>query len=165
MLGRGHSLTDPRGPVWVRIPYLLRRIFSQLMQSLGASDWHPQLAVSSADGSVTTTNMLRSTRKGGGMVCNLTLFLVHVLKTEQPFFTHKIFQMDYSRDTKEYRMLENFYPTVSECLHLIIAQGTDRCPRKSSIGQVRSRTPKLRALLPLLQREPQPGPHKWAYTK
>lgn len=30
----------------------------------------------------------------------------------QPFFIHKIFQIDYSRNSGEYRMLENFLPHV-----------------------------------------------------
>ncbi|KAK0439584.1 hypothetical protein EV421DRAFT_2010452 [Armillaria borealis] len=78
MLGRGHTLMEPQGPVWC----------------LSASDYHPQLAVASADGACSTTNMLRSTRRGGSV----------------PFFIHKIYQLDYSRKSKEYRMLERFLP-------------------------------------------------------
>ncbi|TRM55617.1 WD40-repeat-containing domain protein [Schizophyllum amplum] len=78
MLGRGHLLVEPQGPVW----------------SVSASDYHPQMAVASADGTCLTTNMLRGTRKGGSV----------------PFFYHKIFQVDYSRKTGEYRMLERFLP-------------------------------------------------------
>ncbi|PPQ78436.1 hypothetical protein CVT25_011881 [Psilocybe cyanescens] len=81
MLGRGHSLFEPLGPVW----------------SVHASDFHPQLAVGASDGTFSTTNMLRSTRRGGSV----------------PFFVHKIFQMDYSRNTKEYRMLDHFLPQES----------------------------------------------------
>ncbi|KAG6854374.1 hypothetical protein C0991_007365 [Blastosporella zonata] len=51
MLGRGHTLLEPQGPVW----------------SVNASDFHPQLAVGSADGCCTTTNSLRSTRRGGSV--------------------------------------------------------------------------------------------------
>ncbi|KAF8912236.1 hypothetical protein CPB84DRAFT_1841910 [Gymnopilus junonius] len=79
MLGRGHSLFEPQGP------------------SVHASDYHPQLAVGASDGSCSTTNLLRSTRRGGSV----------------PFFVHKIFQMDYSRNTKEYRMLDRFLPQES----------------------------------------------------
>ncbi|KAG6369764.1 hypothetical protein JVT61DRAFT_13581 [Boletus reticuloceps] len=78
MLGRGHILMEPDGPVW----------------SVSASDYHPQLAVGSADGSCTTTNTLKSTRRGGIV----------------PFLVHKIYQLDYSRKTGEFRMLEHFLP-------------------------------------------------------
>ncbi|KAF9023472.1 hypothetical protein BDZ89DRAFT_1136660 [Hymenopellis radicata] len=53
-------------------------------------DMHPQLAVARADGALSTTNMLRSTRRGGSV----------------PFWIHKIYQLDYSRKTGEFRMLE-----------------------------------------------------------
>ncbi|CAA7271073.1 unnamed protein product [Cyclocybe aegerita] len=81
MLARGHSLFEPQGPVW----------------SINASDYHPQLAVGAADGSCSTTNTLRATRRGGAA----------------PFFVHKIFQMDYSRNAKEFRMLDHFLPQES----------------------------------------------------
>ncbi|EGN95833.1 hypothetical protein SERLA73DRAFT_187061 [Serpula lacrymans var. lacrymans S7.3] len=80
MLGRGHVLLEPNGPVW----------------SVSGSDYHPQLAVGSADGACLTTNTLRATRRGG------------------PFFVHKIFQLDYSRNTGEFRMLEHFLPQESQ---------------------------------------------------
>ncbi|KAF9268824.1 hypothetical protein L218DRAFT_533061 [Marasmius fiardii PR-910] len=76
MLGRGHLLMEPQGPVW----------------SIDASDYHPQLVVGSADGSCTTTNTLRSTRRDGPV----------------PFLIHKIYQMDYNRNLKEFRMLDKF---------------------------------------------------------
>ncbi|KAH7906081.1 hypothetical protein BJ138DRAFT_1016773 [Hygrophoropsis aurantiaca] len=82
MLGRGHVLLEPGGPVW----------------SVDASDYHPQLAVGSADGTCITTNMLRSTRRGGAV----------------PFFVHKIYQLDYSRKSGEYRMLERFLPQETQ---------------------------------------------------
>ncbi|KAJ7644297.1 hypothetical protein FB45DRAFT_1053081, partial [Roridomyces roridus] len=82
MLGRGHILMEPQGPIW----------------SLSASDYHPQLAVGSADGVCSTTNALRSTRRGGSV----------------PFFVHKIYQLDYSRKTQELRMLERFYPLEAQ---------------------------------------------------
>ncbi|RDB22994.1 Transcription factor tau subunit sfc6 [Hypsizygus marmoreus] len=82
MLGRGHTLLEPQGPVW----------------SVSASDLHPQLAVGSADGSCTTTNSLRSTRRGGSV----------------PFFIHKIYQLDYSRKTGVYRMLDRFLPQETQ---------------------------------------------------
>ncbi|KAJ7069958.1 hypothetical protein C8F01DRAFT_1246117 [Mycena amicta] len=78
MLGRGHILMEPEGPIW----------------SLNASEYHPSVAVGSADGVCSTTNALRSTRRGGSV----------------PFFVHKIFQLDYSRTSKQFRMLEQFFP-------------------------------------------------------
>ncbi|KAJ3934834.1 MAG: hypothetical protein NXY57DRAFT_1053525 [Lentinula lateritia] len=82
MLGRGHMLVEPQGPVW----------------TISASDLHPQLAVGAADGTCTTTNLLRSTRRGGSV----------------PFFAHKIYQLDYNRTTKEFRMLEQFLPKETQ---------------------------------------------------
>ncbi|KAG1890874.1 hypothetical protein F4604DRAFT_1567577 [Suillus subluteus] len=65
--------------------------------SVSASDYHAQLAVGSADGSCVTTNTLKSTRRGGS-----------------PFFFHKIFQLDYSRKTGEFRMLDHFLPQETQ---------------------------------------------------
>ncbi|KAI0636554.1 hypothetical protein C8Q77DRAFT_1093294 [Trametes polyzona] len=81
-LGRGHTVLEPNGPIW----------------SLSASDYHPQLAIGVTDGSVLTTNTMRTTRRGG---------LV-------PFLEHKIYQLDYSRSVGEYRMLENFLPQETQ---------------------------------------------------
>ncbi|KAH9931712.1 uncharacterized protein BXZ73DRAFT_90130 [Epithele typhae] len=81
-LGRGHTVLEPGGPAW----------------SLAASEHHPQLAIGATDGSLLTTNTLRSTRRGG---------LV-------PFLEHKIYQLDYSRTLGEYRMLENFLPQETQ---------------------------------------------------
>ncbi|RXW16627.1 hypothetical protein EST38_g9226 [Candolleomyces aberdarensis] len=52
MLGRGHTLLEPLGPVWC----------------VHASEYHPQLAVAAADGTCSTSNMLRSPRRGGSVV-------------------------------------------------------------------------------------------------
>ncbi|KAF9006150.1 hypothetical protein BDQ17DRAFT_1352845 [Cyathus striatus] len=92
MLGRGHTLLEPQG--------LFGYGFCMLIcQTVHASDYHPQLAVGSADGTCSTTNTLKSTRRGGSV----------------PFFLHKIYQMDYSRNTKEFRMVErnNRPPTAT----------------------------------------------------
>ncbi|THH29848.1 hypothetical protein EUX98_g4355 [Antrodiella citrinella] len=62
--------------------------------SIKSSDYHPQIAVGASDGSCHTTNTVRSTRRGGAVA----------------FFVHKIYQLDYSRKTGEYRMLERFLP-------------------------------------------------------
>ncbi|KZV71848.1 hypothetical protein PENSPDRAFT_650271 [Peniophora sp. CONT] len=78
MMGRGHLLLEPAGPVW----------------SASASEYHPQLAVGSADGSCIIANMLRSSRRGG-MV---------------PFFQHRLFQLDYSRTDGRLRMLDHLRP-------------------------------------------------------
>ncbi|KAH9079690.1 hypothetical protein EDB83DRAFT_2514204 [Lactarius deliciosus] len=77
-LGRGHALMDPSGPVW----------------DVSASDYHPQLAVGSADGSCYTTNGLRATRRGGYV----------------PFLVHRVYQLDYSRTADSYRMLDRLKP-------------------------------------------------------
>ncbi|CAK5284390.1 unnamed protein product [Mycena citricolor] len=80
LLGRGHTLIEPEGP------------------SVHASDFHPQLAIGSADGVCSTTNMLRSNRRSGSV----------------PFFVHKIYQLDYNRKTEEFRMLEHFLPLEAQ---------------------------------------------------
>ncbi|KAG2355859.1 hypothetical protein BDR07DRAFT_1492612 [Suillus spraguei] len=69
-----------------------------LTDQCGASDYHAQLAIGSADGSCVTTNTLKSTRRGGSV----------------PFFVHKIFQLDYSRKTGEFRMLDHFLPQETQ---------------------------------------------------
>jgi len=61
--------------------------------SIGISNYHPHVAVGSADGTCQTTNMAKNLRRG-----------------TVPYFAYKIFQLDYSRTLKEYRMLENFLP-------------------------------------------------------
>ncbi|KAJ2933737.1 hypothetical protein H1R20_g3376, partial [Candolleomyces eurysporus] len=55
MLGRGHTLLEPLGPVWC----------------VHASEYHPQLAVAAADGTCSTSNMLRSPRRGGSVVSQI----------------------------------------------------------------------------------------------
>ncbi|TFK90283.1 hypothetical protein K466DRAFT_543680 [Polyporus arcularius HHB13444] len=82
MLGRGHTILEPNGPIW----------------SLAASDHHPQLAIGVTDGSCMTTNTMRTTRRGGLI----------------PFLEHKIYQLDYSRALREYRMLEHFLPKETQ---------------------------------------------------
>ncbi|KZV92898.1 hypothetical protein EXIGLDRAFT_749456 [Exidia glandulosa HHB12029] len=62
--------------------------------SLATSDYHPQLASGGADGSCVTTNIARAAKRG----------------ISAPFFYHKIYQLDYSRKTGVFRMLENFVP-------------------------------------------------------
>ncbi|KAN0116627.1 hypothetical protein V8E52_005771 [Russula decolorans] len=77
-LGRGHALLDPGGPVWI----------------VSVSDYHPQLAVGSADGTCCTTNGLRGTRRGGYV----------------PFLVYRVYQLDYSRTDKRFRMLDRLKP-------------------------------------------------------
>jgi transcription factor C subunit 6 len=118
MLGRGHVLFEPDGPVWVRLysSNLAQRIYTDdsQFQSVHASDYHPQLALGCSDGTCSTTNTLRSTRRGGSVVCSIHLIdrIVTNSPSIQPFFVHKIYQMDYSRNTDELRMLEQFLPVV-----------------------------------------------------
>lgn len=78
LLNKGHTLLDPDGPIW----------------DVSASDYHPQIAVAVADGSMITTNSMRNTRRGGAV----------------PFLSHVIYQMDYSPRTGEYRMLDYLKP-------------------------------------------------------
>ncbi|CAL1705390.1 unnamed protein product [Somion occarium] len=94
MLGRGHRLLEPEGPIW----------------SVAASDYHPQLAIGVADGSCMTTNTMRSTRRGG-MV---------------PFLAHKVYQLDYSRQFQEYRMLEHFLPQETTDRPSVVRGGGER---------------------------------------
>ncbi|KAI0050874.1 hypothetical protein FA95DRAFT_1587504 [Auriscalpium vulgare] len=103
MLGRGHTLMEPAGPVW----------------SLGTSDYHPQLAVGAADGTCSTTNMLRSTRRGGTV----------------PFLVHKIYQLDYSRSTQTYRMLDRFLPYETPDRTSAIARSKAKSKRLSADGE------------------------------
>jgi transcription factor C subunit 6 len=77
-LGRGHALMDPGGPVWVNLLFSLVGVHQaddapRDGQSVNASDYHPQLAVGSSDGTCCTTNGLRATRRGGYVV---SLFFV-----------------------------------------------------------------------------------------
>ncbi|KAF9462752.1 hypothetical protein BDZ94DRAFT_707255 [Collybia nuda] len=102
MLGRGHTLLEPQGPVW----------------SVSASDYHPQLAVGSADGSCMTTNSLRSTRRGGSV----------------PFFVHKIYQMDYSRNSGLFRMLEQFLPQETQDRPAAVRVKTNEAPKSNVVG-------------------------------
>ena len=84
-----------------------------MVQCLGTSDLHPQLAVACADGALTTTNLLRSTRRGGTVVRIYLSHITHSLTVVllQPFWTHKIYHLDFSRKTGVYRFLERFLPT------------------------------------------------------
>ena len=72
MLGRGHTLMDPQGPVWVRVydgSMSTSIVLMYFTQSISASEYHPHLAAGSADGTCATTNTLRTTRRGGSVVC------------------------------------------------------------------------------------------------
>lgn len=56
---------------------------------------------------------MRNTRRGGIVVSRvLSLVQFVILIPSKPFLEHKIYQMDYNRKTKEYRMLEHFKPKV-----------------------------------------------------
>ncbi|KAF8316837.1 hypothetical protein DL93DRAFT_2056052 [Clavulina sp. PMI_390] len=58
------------------------------------SNFHPHVATASADGTCMTTNGLKPLRRGSAV----------------PLLLHKIYQMDYNRNTGKYRMMENFIP-------------------------------------------------------
>lgn len=79
MLGRGHSLLESGGPVWVikRLPEVTGTQF--FFQSLHSSDHHPHIAVGSVDGTCMTTNTLRSTRRGGivGLTSSISAWSNH----------------------------------------------------------------------------------------
>lgn len=61
-----------------------------------------------------TTNTMRTTRRGGLIVSwTAKPVLDLALIVPQPFLEHKIYQLDYSRALREYRMLEHFLPKVS----------------------------------------------------
>ncbi|KAH0825856.1 hypothetical protein J3R83DRAFT_7521 [Lanmaoa asiatica] len=98
VLGRGRVLMEPDGPVW----------------SVSVSDYHPQLAVGSVDGSCTTTKTQIDTagRRRCASNVHLPSNATHVDPNicSQPFLVHKIYQLDYSRKTDEFRMLEYFLP-------------------------------------------------------
>jgi hypothetical protein len=103
MLKRGHTLFEPQGPVWVRshcldvVVHLVDLCDLILLQSIHASDYHPQLVGASADGSCSTTNLLRSTRRGGSVVRSLFSFFltrdaVITARTCSPFSSIKYFR-------------------------------------------------------------------------
>ena len=48
-------------------------------QDIGASDYHPQLAIGAADGTCQTTNLLRKARKAGSVVSPPPVLLAIVL--------------------------------------------------------------------------------------
>ncbi|KZT44018.1 hypothetical protein SISSUDRAFT_1039286 [Sistotremastrum suecicum HHB10207 ss-3] len=66
------------------------------IMSIGCSALHAHLAAGSADGSCHTRNLLKTTKRG----------------LAAPI-SQKIFQLDYSRTSRQYRMLENFLPQDS----------------------------------------------------
>ncbi|KAF9819803.1 hypothetical protein IEO21_01894 [Rhodonia placenta] len=94
--------------------------------SVAASDYQPQLAIGVADGSCLTTNTLRATRRGGSV----------------PFLVHKIYQLDYSRKDREWRMLEKFLPqeildrTAATKANVDIPTGIGVWPREVAVQRV-----------------------------
>lgn len=125
MLGRGHSLMEPQGPVWV-----------SYLSSDGSPcvhfsyDWKYAectcLGFSSAAGrwcyrwNLFYHKYIEKNKTGrlSGMPFRSKKFWepdfwpMSSWKIKKPFLVYKIFQMDYNRNTKEYRMLDCFLPQV-----------------------------------------------------
>lgn len=78
VLGRGHNVTEARGPIW----------------DIATSDLHPQVAITSSDGTLAIANLLKYVRKGSLM----------------PSFVHTVYRMDFNRQTNELRMLDMLVP-------------------------------------------------------
>lgn len=57
---------------------------SRTSQDVNASDYHPQLAVGSADGACYTTNGLRATRRGGYVVSPLPCLPIVLSPSSRP---------------------------------------------------------------------------------
>jgi transcription factor C subunit 6 len=72
VLGRGHTVSETRGPIWVRrdpgIPTARQYCFNLNLQSISTSDYHPYVATAAADGTCMTVNMLKPLRRGGVVV-------------------------------------------------------------------------------------------------
>jgi len=105
MLGRGHMILESCGPIW----------------SLGVSDYHAHLAIGCADGSCSTTNTLRSTRRS----------------SSNPFLSYKIFQLDYNRNSGVYRVLDQFLPTEIIERHGPVNSKTKREKKKDTLADAR----------------------------
>ncbi|CAE6363589.1 unnamed protein product [Rhizoctonia solani] len=87
VLGRGHNVTESRGPIW----------------DIATSDLHPQLAVASSDGTLTIANLLKYVRKGSAMPS----FIHTVYRMDLNRRTNELRMLDMlvPRDHKDYRHL------------------------------------------------------------
>jgi transcription factor C subunit 6 len=124
VLGRGHTVSETGGPIWVRrrsgATSASRNFCLKLsLQSISTSDYHPYIATAAADGTCMTVNLLKPLRRGGLVVSVIPVKQRNPTKSDlltsiypKPIFIHKLYQMDYNRNTKQYRMLQNFIPLV-----------------------------------------------------
>ncbi|EUC63024.1 WD domain, G-beta repeat protein [Rhizoctonia solani AG-3 Rhs1AP] len=87
VLGRGHNVTECRGPIW----------------DIATSDLHPQVAVASSDGTLTIANLLKYARKGSAMPS----FIHTVYRMDLNRHTGELRMLDMlvPRDHKDYRHL------------------------------------------------------------
>ncbi|CAE6421307.1 unnamed protein product [Rhizoctonia solani] len=87
VLGRGHNVTESRGPIW----------------DIATSDLHPQVAVASSDGTLTIANLLKYSRKGSAMPS----FIHTVYRMDFNRHTNELRMLDMlvPRDHKDYRHL------------------------------------------------------------
>ncbi|KAJ1300741.1 hypothetical protein OPQ81_002384 [Rhizoctonia solani] len=87
VLGRGHNVTECRGPIW----------------DIATSDLHPQVAVASSDGTLTIANLLKYVRKGSAM----SSFIHTVYRMDFNRQTRELRMLDMlvPRDYKDHRHL------------------------------------------------------------
>ncbi|KAF8687622.1 WD40 repeats protein, partial [Rhizoctonia solani] len=87
VLGRGHNVTESRGPIW----------------DIATSDLHPQVAVASSDGTLTIANLLKYARKGSAMPS----FIHTAYRMDFNRHTSELRMLDMlvPRDHKDYRHL------------------------------------------------------------
>jgi transcription factor C subunit 6 len=118
LLGRGNTILEPEGFVWVSLcTPSCREYATDQQQSLHASCLHAQLAAGSADGSCVTTNTLKPMRGGGKAVMSMSIMCILLPNAApKPQLHYKIYQLDYNRKTRQYRMLQNFLPKVCHCI-------------------------------------------------
>lgn len=88
---------------------MLSKALTNCCQSIAASDFHPQIAVGSADGTCQTTNMMKSTRRGGAVVWNNA-------NTYQLHLTNEIILSSHSSSIKFSGWTIVACPGNSECL-------------------------------------------------
>ncbi|KAH7333577.1 WD40-repeat-containing domain protein [Rhizoctonia solani] len=87
VLGRGHNVTESRGPIW----------------DIATSDLHPQVAVASSDGTLTIANLLKYVRKGSAMPS--FIHTVYRMDFNRQTSELRMLDMLVPRDHKDYRHL------------------------------------------------------------
>lgn len=142
MLGRGHILMEPDGPVWVGfwclaahtirlINYPVEREHVGLPSATrcGIGRWfvydhqHAQVYTE------------RWNSRASNATCSPNAGHVDDSIHSQPFLVHKIYQLDYSRKTGEFRMLEHFLPQVNPHRRLVCHQILSLGHRKRKKGR------------------------------